>query len=126
MNVGIMCSCMPSLPAFIKLYKWKNFRLPSSITRVFSRLNSRKGQKGSDTRPGQRIVSDTSPKLPSSESGHTRFGRMFKQEIGKMQSGWSALDTQVMSIQSMNTTLASRVEVEREDDFVSHEVFSRD
>ena len=68
-----------------------------------------KGRKSADTPACQRIHSDASPKFPACESGQTRFGRMFKQEIRKMQSGWSALETHVVSKQSVDETVTSEV-----------------
>ncbi|SLM38834.1 hypothetical protein LPUS_09197 [Lasallia pustulata] len=80
-NVGIMCSCMPSLPSFFRQLDSKLLRFPS-FTRILSRLTRR--TRRSDSTPGGAVSvrskrsGSRTPGLKAPVREGTQFGKMFR------------------------------------------------
>ena len=110
-DVGIACSCMPSLPAF-----FRQFNFPS-LTRLLSRLSWRTRQSDSTSRKAAfsryNCSSFRSPALKGPVCEGTRFENMFRVGIGELQSGWSSLDSNTTVTPSLDHTTSFQLDPEK-------------
>lgn len=75
---------------------------------MLSRLTRRPRQSDFTPQDSEHSGSPT-PALKGPVREDTRFGKIFRMEIGKLQSGWSALDTHATVMQSADSPTNSQM-----------------